>query len=55
MKKLQENYKIMSLMNINITIFNKILAKEASKELHPTVEKRETSYTVSGNVNWYSH
>ena len=19
------------------------------------VEKRETSYTVSGNVNWYSH
>ena len=32
-----------------------IIKKSANNKCWRGVEKRESSYTVGGNVNWYSH
>ena len=32
-----------------------IIKKSTNKNAGDGVEKREPSYTIGGNVNWYSH
>ena len=48
--------QIKTTMRYHLTLVRTaIIKKSTNKNAEEGVEKREPSYTVGGNVNWYSH
>ena len=48
--------QIKSIMRYHLTLVRMaILQKSTNNKCGDSVERREASYTVGGNVNWYSH
>ena len=47
--------KIKTTMRYHLTLFRMVIKKSTKINAGEVVEKSKHSYTVGGNVNWYSH
>ena len=47
--------QIKTTMRYHLTLVGMVIIKKPQISAGEGVEKREPSYTVGGNVNWYSH
>ena len=47
--------QIKTKMRYHLTLSEAVLKSLPKRNAREAVEKREPSYTVGGNVNWYSH
>ena len=47
--------KLKNTMRYHLTLARMVIFKKSTKSAGEDVERREPSYTVGGNVNWYSY
>ena len=47
--------QIKTIMSYHLTPVRMAIIRKSTMNAGEGVEKREPSYTVGGNVNWYSH